>query len=197
MTSLSWRKPPNATSRSSVSEVATSARGIRSISAARRDAGGCDEAPSAHGDCQGRADGDDDRAVVHAVARAGGAAIRESAAARRAHRFAASRRVPVLEGRAPVHRLQLGERQLHRRYPDRAQPADRHSRFVGDHDRAVPDRRPHRSRRHAPAVQRPERVDAGGGAAGHPARDAGDPFVAARSRQQRGGPARTLRARIQ
>ena len=60
-----------------------------------------------------------------------GPAIRQSAPARRAHRLAPSRRVLVLEGRAPVHRLQLGERQLHRRYPDRAQPADRHSRFVG------------------------------------------------------------------
>ena len=29
----------------------------------------------------------------------------------------------------------------------RAQPGDRHSRFVGDHDRAVSDRRPHRSGR--------------------------------------------------
>ena len=40
--------------------------------------GGGDESPAAHGDCQGCSDGDDDRAVVHAVAGAGGAAARKS-----------------------------------------------------------------------------------------------------------------------
>ena len=40
--------------------------------------GGGDESPPAHGDCQGCSDGDDDRAVVHAVAGTGGAAERES-----------------------------------------------------------------------------------------------------------------------
>ena len=96
-------------------------------------------------------------------------------------------RSPVLVGRQYGNQLRLDARIVSRRHgaflfskdglqyidydsangsyvdgdPHRAQPADRHSRFVGDHDRAVPDRRPHRSGRHAPAVQRSERVDAG------------------------------------
>ena len=177
MTSPSWWRRPNATSRSSVSDVATSARGIRSISAARRDAGRRDEAPSTHDDCPVR-DVQTATMIAQAFTRSPvlvGRRDGQSAPARRAHCFAPSRRVFVLEGRAPgtstTARPTAATSTVSGFQPNRA--IDTVDLSV-HHDRAVSDRRPHRPGRYAPAVQRPKRIDARGGPARPTARDAGE-----------------------